>query len=320
MKQAPLWLPYRVRNWMDQRRILAAAKGVDHTAPYHAAKPDQADVSLNMLLCKRDLKLGVLAFKSLLRFDEIKYSVTVLNDGSINQRDQQWFNQHIIGTQWQTWKMDEPAIAQTLEQYPKLADLYFRSTYEQIAKMVHPIVLSRCPRVIQFDSDTAFFKRPDRLIEWAKGNDPHPWYLHDHQDENTAVSAEAREGFADLEKTLLAPGQQWGLQHRFFNAGLLAYYPEQLDLKVADRYLEWRETAPPRFKTGKAGVWFGDWTPEQTCYHVMFALADPPPKPLGDDYHLGGEPGHVFNHFLRHYIIRSDTLNLLRKLIDELPR
>ncbi len=317
MKQAPLWLPYRVRNAIDQRRILWALRGVDRTRPYPVADPKQADAEVHMLLCKRDLQLGVMAFKSLLRFDDLKLAGTVLNDGSLTEQDKQWFEKHIPGVRWQVWKMSDPALAAALDTHPNLADLYLRSTYEQIAKMLHPVLTARCPRVIQFDSDTAFFKKPQRIIDFCKGQDDRPLYLHDHQDESTAVPPVVHEAFADLQAKTFPPGRAWGLQHRFFNAGLLIYRPDQMDLGVAEKYLGWRQTAPEKYTTGKPGIWFGTWTPEQTCYHVMYAFADPPPEPLGHDYHLGGEPGHIFNHFLRHYVVRDTTLNLIKQLIKE---
>ena len=56
-----------MRNWVDQTRILTAARPLHQTRPYPAAGLKQADAEVHMLLCRRDLKIGVLAIKSLLR-------------------------------------------------------------------------------------------------------------------------------------------------------------------------------------------------------------------------------------------------------------
>ncbi len=172
--------------------------------------------------------------------------------------------------------------------------------------------------MIVVDPDTAFSKRPDALIAWAEKDETAGWFLHDHQNEARNVPAETREAFAELEKRLTAPGRTWSMPYYFFNSGLLAYRAGQCDFDLAERYLEWRESAPERYKVGKPGLWFGDWTPEQTCYQVMFALMDPPARPLGGDYRLGGPPGHTFNHFLQLALVQERSLQLLRGLIADL--
>lgn len=318
MFQAPTWLPYKVRTRVDQWRILNAVAALDRTKPYPVNKPDNADGEIHMLLCRRDVKLGVLAMKSLLRFKELRLAGTVTDDGSITPDQRKYVDHHVPGLRWLKWKQPEENIAKALSTRPALSDLYYKSTYEQIAKLVHPIVIPQAPRQIQMDSDTAFFQVPDTFVRFMKGDDKSPWYLHDHQDEKVAVPKEAQEAFAVFEKHALKPGKTWGLQHRFFNAGLLVYRPEHLKLDDAETYLAWRLAAPEKFTTGKAGIWFGKWTPEQTAYHVMYALTEPPPRPMGDDYHLGGQLGHTFNHFLRHYVVQAPVLNALRKLITEL--
>jgi hypothetical protein len=324
LPQAPAWLPYRLRDRIDQARIHRALRGVERTRPYPAADPADADAEISMLLCKRDLRLGAVALKSLLRFDEMKLAVTLLNDGTLGDSGRRWLDRHVPGARWHTWKQtDDPQLAAALVRYPNLAALY-RSDYEPSAKLMHPLVLGRCQRVIQLDSDAAFFRRPDRLIAFCRGDDASPLYLHDHQDESQAVPALAHEAFEDLARAVAPPGRSWRLRHRFFNAGLLVFRRSQMDLSLAERYLEWLKTAPPKHTTGKLAIWFGPWKAgsppgrEQTAYHVMYALADPPAEPLGDDYWLGDAPGHVFNHFLRHYVVRDTTLNMLRRLIGEL--
>jgi hypothetical protein len=322
MQQAPTWLPYRLRNAIDQARINAALKIVDRTRPYPAVDHADADAQISMLMCKRDLRLGVVALKSLLRFDDVRLAASFINDGTITGADRRYVDHHGPNATWQTWKnTSDPRLDEAFAQYPNLKALYF-SDYEPSAKLMHPLVLGRCDRVVQYDSDTAFFARPDRIIEFCRGDDAMPLYLHDHQDESQVIPPLAHEAFKSLH-AYVAPDRPWGIGHRLFNAGMIIYRRDQMDLSMAERYLEWLKTAPAKFTTGKPAIWFGPWKVggvpgrEQTAYHVMCALADPPARPLGEHYHIGGNPGHTFNHFLRHYIVRKSTLNMLRDLIGQ---
>ena len=324
MKQAPRWLPYRIRDRVDQARINAAVRPLNKTRPYPVEAGAQADAEVHMLLCKRDLRIGVLAVKSLLRFAKNRLALTITDDGSLTANDRQWVNGHLPGLRWLFWPEaaeTEKSLAQALATRPLLKKLY-HSSYAPAGKLLHPVALARCDRVIVMDPDTAFFKPPQHLLDWITSDDLHGWYMHDHQDEAKTVPPEAIQAFADLEAKLVPQGRAWGVTLRLFNSGLLVFRPRQLDLDIAEKYLQWHKALPEAFRGrirgGKLEIWFGDWTPEQTCYHVMFALSNPAPKPLGGDYHLGGQSGHVFNHFLRHYLVRSGTLKRLRQLIAEL--
>lgn len=314
MISAPKFLPYRVRRAVDQVRINSALRGLERTAPCQAAA--RADVELHMLLCRRDLRMGVLAAKSLLRFTEQTLALALTDDGTLRAADRAWVDRHIPGARWLTWPASDPELKPGLAAYPHLAALYGRP-YPPVCKLVHPMLLARAKRVVVLDPDTAFFNRPHRLLSWVREGGG-PCYLHDHQDEAVAVPQSVKQTFADLERAMALPGRSWCLPHRLFNSGLLAYERRDLSLATGEKYLAWWQGLPATQREGKAAIWFGPWTPEQTCYHVMFALAARPALPLGHDYHLGGEGGHVFNHFLRHYLVQSQTLRRLQTLTLEL--
>jgi len=317
MQQAPSWLPYRLRNWLDQQRILRAIRGLDGTQSYPAAQPSDADLEVHMLLCARDLRIGIVAAKSLLRFGDGRMAVTFSDDGTLTGRDRAWVDQHIPHARWLSWPTQDPLIDNALTNRPHLRDLY-ESDYAPVCKLMHAMAMPRCERVMVVDPDTAFFKPPDTILDWMRSDDKHAWYLHDHQDESSAVPPQAQQAFAQLEAELATDDRPWTLDRRLFNSGLLVFEPARFDLDLCERYLAWRPTLDVQYRTGKCAIWFGDWTPEQTCYHVMFALAQPPSRPLGDAYHLGGQAGHVFNHFLRHYLVRKGTHDRLRQLVAAL--
>jgi hypothetical protein len=319
MEQAPAWLPYRLRQWIDQSRIERAASDLDRTAPTPAAPPDDADAELHMLLCRRDLRIGGVALKSLLRFTSLKLAVTLTDDGSLSAADRAWIDRHVPGGRWLGWPCPDPALAAAMKDRPQLHQLY-HSPYAPVCKLMHSIALARVGRVIVLDPDTAFFREPTRFVQWVQQDERVALYLHDHQDETTQVPAGVNEAFDRLQRELTPPDRSWSLQHRFFNSGLLVFRPDELDLDHAERYLAWWRQQDESLKQGKAAIWFGHWTPEQTCFHILFAWAAGGSEPLGDAYHLGGKGGHTFNHFLRHYLVKGTTHRMLRELIATMPR
>lgn len=309
------WLPYRLRKALDQSRIHGALRGLKDTLAMEAASAGEAAAELHMLLCQRDLHVGLLAIKSLLHFTEGKLAVALTDDGSLTQDQRQWVSDHVVGAHW--YQRKEKKVSDSLAGKPHLKKLY-DSDYAPAAKLLHPMLLARCGRVIVLDPDTAFFDKPTRLLDWAHYEQEGNLYLHDHQDETAAVPEIVEKAFEQLQQQLMDHGKDWSVKKRLFNSGLLAIAPRSLSLDIAERYLAWRETAPQAYRQGKAAIWFGDWTPEQTCYHVMFALGEIKAVPLGDDYHLGGGQGYLFNHFLRHYLVQTPTLKRLRALTAKL--
>jgi hypothetical protein len=180
--------------------------------------------------------------------------------------------------------------------------------------------LSACARVLVLDPDAAFFRRPDALIEWAASERPPNLFLHDHQPEDLNVPPETKAAFEELRQLLTPGGEAWSMPYYFFNSGLLAYRTAECDLATAERYLEWLAAAPDRYTTGKSGLWFGQWTPEQTAYQLIFARMLPPARPLGDEYRIGNRPGFTFNHFLWLQLVAPSSLEMLRSLVRDCPQ
>ncbi|MAE68160.1 MAG: hypothetical protein CMJ18_28250, partial [Phycisphaeraceae bacterium] len=211
-----------------------------------AGTVDRVRAELHMLLCARDVRLGVLAVKSLLRFTGDEVAVTFTDDGSLTSRHCDLVDRHVTGARWLARCPDDPRIDAACAARPLLGALYRDRRFPFGLKLLHPLLLGDASCVISLDADTAFFERPETLIEYCRGAIDGPVYLHDHQDE-AVMTPVAQEAFGSLESALGREGRPWRLGHRFFNAGLLAYRPQDLDLDHAERYLAWREAAPPRF-------------------------------------------------------------------------
>jgi hypothetical protein len=110
------------------------------------------------------------------------------------------------------------------------------------------------------------------------------------------------------------------MPYYFFNSGLLAYRTVECDLDLGEAYLKWHASAPSRYTTGKPGLWFGNWTPEQTAYQVIFASMANPAEPFGDNYRIGNKPGHTFNHFLWLQLVKPSSLVMLDGIVQEIAR
>ena len=315
--QAPTWLPYRIRSRWDQQRVLSATRRLQQTAPRSASTAESADAEIHMLLCRRDLRLGVLALKSLLRFPGTRLAVTITDDGTLTDTDRNWVDAHISGVRWLPRHVTDDRLDRALIERPCLASLY-ASSFSFSAKLVHPIVLARCERVIQMDADTAFFQEPTELIDWARGDETVAYYLHDVAEKEESVPAEVKTAFERFTDEASLPNGL--LDHYYYNAGLLLYLRSQCNLSVAEAFLAWRMQQSTQLRSGANAVWFGEWTREQTAYLAMFAAMDPPARPLPSTYCLGSEQRGVFNHFMRYELVRPASLNYLSQLVRDLSR
>lgn len=319
MKQAPAWLPTRLRTRLDNSRVHFAVRNIEKTRPYEVSPAGDADLQLFMLVCRRDIRPAMLATKSLLKHSARRWAVTFINDGSLPPRDTQRLQHHFPGARCLPYDPQDAAITPLLQDRPHLKHVFVNERFKLAAKILYPQALHDDRPAVLLDCDTAFFAQPELIDAFpaAPDADAAPLYMHDHQDEARVIPPPVRAKLKAFQQAMGLEGQ-WGVQHAFFNSGLLVFHPSRLDLDLADHYFRWLADADSSFQEGKAGIWFGPWTREQTAYMVMFAAADPPPRPLGDDYHLGVAPDKVFCHFLRHYLVRDTTLRMLRRLIETL--
>ncbi len=302
----------------DQLRVQRALRGLEDTAPLPAASGGEADAEVHVLVCRRDAWLTVLALKSLLRFEGVRLAVSLTDDGSLSRDQRERIERHVPGCRWLPRYCSEESLAEALRTRPQLHSLY-GSEFHMIAKLLHPVLLSRCPRVIQLDADTAFFREPEQLLGWACGEEPAACYLHDVPEKEATVPPEVRAALGEVAAAMPAGSGGWSLDYCYFNAGLLLYRPEQCQLDRAEAFLRWRREQGNRWREGLGAIWFGDWTQEQTSYLAMFAGMSPAARPLDGCYRLAGEPFGVFNHFMRDYLVLPATLWRLEELVAELP-
>lgn len=311
--QAARWWPYRVRNAWDQARIETALKPILQTAPMPAADLESAAAEVHMLLCRRDLLPGIVALKSLLRHSGERLSVVITNDGTLKPAHVELVDRHIPGARWLAWPTQDAEFVARLKDYPQLRRLY-ESSYQPSAKLLHPLLASRSERVIVIDPDTAFWRQPELLNRWVRNENPACLHLQGAERRIRDIPPPAVAAFESFVSTLPSERRFWHVSNLFFNSGLLAIHRRLMNLDTAERYLAWHASAKERFHFPLADIWFGPWTPEQTCFLVMFATQASSPQPFGTDYIIGFSPDSVFNHFLRAGLVRADTLSQLAAL------
>lgn len=314
---APRWLPWRWRNRWDQFRIDSAIRDLDRTPPMPAAAPGEALADVQMLVCRRDLTMAVLALKSLLRYAPGQLAVTLTNDGSLSAADRAWVDRHVPGCRWLPRHLPEATLAPVFDGRPHLRALY-GTGFQLVCKLVHAFASPASERVIVLDPDTAFLARPDLLVTWVAGGDAHAHYMHGAAGQDGKIPQHVWDSFAEITaRTGCAPAA-WRLDNHYFNSGLLLFRPAQCNLDHAEAYLGWRTETGEGLWDGMRGIWFGEWTREQTAFLVMYALMDPPSRPLPEGYNLGPLRENGFNHFLREYMVHPDTLRRLARLVTEL--
>lgn len=276
-----------------------------------------------MLVCLRDLMLTKVAAASLLRHADGMMAVTFWDDGSLAAAHHQQLSTWFPGCRVVRWEnaISAQPMVEALKTRP-LLDALGRSGYACASKLLGPVIQARSSRVVVLDPDAVFFKRPQRLLTFLTDPDPVPLYLFDRsKDQARAVPSAVDEALQSLAHHLQDRlGRPWRIRQRFFNSGLLAFEPARMSLDAAEAYLKWQAPLPEELRTGIPGIWFGPWTPEQTCHMVMMATADgPAPQPFPAEYGFGGGPSDaVFTHFLRSGLAKKASHRQLEQLVADL--
>src|SRR5262249_24811945 len=139
---------------------------------------DNASSELFVPMCRRDLWVGLLAIKSLLRFAEGQLAVTVLDDGSLSSADRRFVEAHVEGVRFIAAHRPDASV-DPLAGRPRLIEL--RDTgFVFFPKLVFPRLYARARKVILLDSDAVFFRRPEQLLGWM-GHGTGALYLTDYR-------------------------------------------------------------------------------------------------------------------------------------------
>ena len=285
---------------------------IDRTPAMPVPDASRAAVQVHVTVCRRDVRLAAVTLKSLLRYAPA--AVCLTDDGTLTREDRRWLGGHLPGAKWMDRRSDDPRVAEALLRRPALRRFY-EGELPMAAKLLHPVAAADCPRVVVLDPDTAFFERPDQLLDWmAAGR--RSLYLHDRsKDAQRDVPPEAQ-AMLDAMVDAMIPACEHRPIHPFFNSGLLACFPSRLDLDAAEAFLRWREALPEASRQGRAGIWFGSWTREQMSYYVMLLRGEADAEAFDVGYRIGFHAGEVFNHFLGCNVTRRDVLAHVGEMVS----
>jgi len=123
----------------------------------------KSEIEIHSLLCHKHIHMYLLAIKSFLRFYN-NVAVVVHDDGTLREKDIITLKEHIENLKVIKKKEADRAINKILKNKPNCR--YFREIYP-IAKQVFDYkILASKNKVISFDSDIIFFRRPEEIIKW----------------------------------------------------------------------------------------------------------------------------------------------------------
>lgn len=303
-------LPYCVRKTLGDIRVKRYLGKIVNAKPVRTAPVGCAQLELHMLVCRRDVLPALTALLSFLSFYNQRVSLVLSDDGSVTSSQRQRMLRVFPDARWAS--KDNDGIEQKVLKYPQLHRLWC-SNYAPAIKLLRPIVASRCAKVMVLDPDTFFFGAPAMIAHYIESDCSQNVYLHTRQPIQE-VPENIRHALDAIPAAIGYPVEEWDMSHYFFNSGLLLFNPATFELQWAEEYLAWVETLDEPTRT-QGSIWFGRWTPEQSCYRVLYATSTSASIPFGDEYRLGFHPEKAFNHFLREGMNSPQTLRLLQKRI-----
>jgi hypothetical protein len=124
------------------------------------------DVSVHVLICQRDLHMGLLAMKSFLRFAP-QVAAVLHDDGSLGEKACGLLRQHLPGTRVITRAEADAALTAHLPRDMVAA----RKRHVLLMKVFDVNFFSEGRRTIVLDSDILFRGAPDEALRWIAGDD-----------------------------------------------------------------------------------------------------------------------------------------------------
>jgi len=311
-------LPWRAREAIKSRKTKRyLGQALDALPPLEVATRDlRAEV--HMMLGKNHLYRGLAALRTFFHHSGLSDRVGVMfhSDGTIRPRHRRLLEKHIHGAEFTRYPSKDPRVAEVFKNRPYCADYYRRGLSCQ-PKLVHIPVFARVDRVIQLDSDVAFWGRPDAIIDCVNGPEARPMYQIDHNKKNPDPGADVRQHFDELRHSLDSLRERsFEIKSYYFCSGIMLLPVRRFSFDIVEDYFRWHATECPAH-TKRELHWFWDWTVEQTAYMLNFATW-PDAIPLDAKYPTGDVPGGVCNHFLGMNYSKDSSLHRIRQTLRDI--
>lgn len=208
-----------------------------------------AEVSVCVLICHRDVDLGLHCLSSLLRFCADPISLVLHDDGSLTKEDMQRLEDGLPGVTIIGKEQADAIMRPQLANYPRCAAFRDRSPTGQ--KLLD-IPLMTCSDIALCDADILFFRPFQGAFVWPD-NSAEMLFLQDTTDSYCLRPWQAKPHL---------------LRHRY-NAGLLMMRKDRYDLDQIESLLEFIEESRG-YQENEPYRWFL----EQTCWSAVAGTLD----------------------------------------------
>lgn len=201
--------------YVSRERIL------DWRFPYWALATHP--VPIHVLTGEEDWLLAIWMLSSFFLTTKQNWQVFVHDDGTLPSEVGEYFTRAFPSAKV-VWREEaDHAMEPLLEAYP--ACRQYRAKHPLALKIFDAAHLSPGPRFMLFDSDVLFFKRPEKILEWANGDTMDCWFNRDVNDTTLITPEEAQ--------------SKLGIQHlwKSVNSGLCLLARKALDLDLCEKAL-----------------------------------------------------------------------------------
>lgn len=309
----PAALPRRITHFLRRQAFMAGFRRIVAGTPPVRIEAS-GEVELRVLSGKRVLWETIAALKSFYRFSERKYALVVHDDGSLRPADLRRLEEHFPGVRFVPREEADRRIGELFERRGLRNCAQLRRTLVLTPKVFDLQLFAGDTRILYFDSDILYRKRPDALFE-ALASPPAEW--RDRYNEDVAMK---------LADDAVAPAYSWSrAQVRAHvgiellpqvNSGLmLLHRPEPawdlfercLEMPVApgrEWYVEQSLIAIDMSRTGAQPLPSNYDVCFRHAYHDVefFAAvnADRVGHPVVTQHYCGGSPmrGYFYTHFV----------------------
>jgi hypothetical protein len=245
------------------------------TALARRPNPPEEPVSVHLLVSSKTWRMGLLAALSLEFFSARRWRLFFHEDGSLDRFTREAIEKKLPGVRFVTRQEADAAFEDFYREFP--ACLRNRKRHNLFLKFFDPLIFAPSDKFIILDSDLFFYRRPDALIEWARGPQRTCHYNRDVKE----VYSLPRE---KIEKALGV--RLW----ESFNSGLVCISKEALNLQLSEKLLVAFENDAdhPQFF-------------EQTLY-ALNCSAHNQGGPLPPEYEITWNIFRSRNSICRHYV------------------
>lgn len=251
---------------------------VRKSKPIKVSKPSKNCPEIMSLVSHKDLLLLLVCLKTFFYFLKKIFSVTVVDDGSMNREDIKFLKYYVKNIRFIGAKEADKRAKSYLKgkklcfQYGKIGG------HPYVRKSLFLPILSVSRKILLLDSDIIFFKKPTEIIDFFKGNNNLVIFMSDYQDAYSISGIEAKYFFnCKLIKKL--------------NSGILGFNSKEIDLDLAEKFLKYWSNS------------YGRLFQMQTFYSLLFSKKDKNKVVrLPNSYFLDFGYRHVKEIICRHYV------------------